>query len=115
MSAFYKREHLSLAQVAAALGVHITTVWRWTKYGVRGRRLPTIPVGGRRYVLTRHLEQFLAPDPPQSATPDRNTRADAAGCILDSLGVHDRTASRPSTHGGPQIASDNRPPPTAVL
>ena len=54
-------ELLTLKQVAKHLRVHIATVYRWTLRGVRGRRLKSFLVGGRRYVAADDLAQFLRP------------------------------------------------------
>ena len=53
-------ERLSLKAAAERLGVHVTTVWRWATDGVNGRKLPTIRVGGRRFVMRTDLDTFLA-------------------------------------------------------
>ena len=57
----YPPERLSLKQVAKHLRVHIATVYRWTLRGVRGRRLKSFLVGGRRYVDADDLVKFLRP------------------------------------------------------
>ena len=54
-------ERLSLNEVAKQLNVHISTVFRWSFRGVRGRRLKSFLVGGRRYVDADDLAQFLRP------------------------------------------------------
>ena len=59
MSAVLDAKRFTLNAVADRLGVHLTTVWRWTLDGVRGRRLKTILIGGRRYVLEADLLTFL--------------------------------------------------------
>jgi hypothetical protein len=53
--------------------VHVSTIHRWRK-GVRGHRLETTLVGGRRYVRLSQLEAFIAalsglgePSPQQPA------------------------------------------------
>lgn len=86
MTEFIRGERLSMAEVARELQVHITTVWRWASKGVRGRRLGTVAVGGRRFVLRRQLDEFLAVT-PADASLDRNRRADAAGELLESMGL----------------------------
>jgi Protein of unknown function (DUF1580) len=55
-------ELLSLAEAAKRLSnhPHISTVWRWSLRGVRGVRLQTIAVGGRRYTTATYLEEFVA-------------------------------------------------------
>ncbi len=52
-------ERFSVTETARRLGVHVSTVWRWIHRGIRGRRLETVRVGGRRYVLRETLESFL--------------------------------------------------------
>lgn len=90
MSSIYYDDRLSLSQVANLLGVHVATVWRWTKHGVRGRRLQTVAIGGRRYVLQRDLDSFVQGERPDTDDSRRQRRADSAGHLLDSLGVKDR-------------------------
>lgn len=52
---------LTMAETARACGgVAVSTVWRWTLKGVRGVRLRTVHLGGRRYVLRSDLDAFLA-------------------------------------------------------
>lgn len=41
-------------------GVHISTVWRWMLSGVRGVKLESIMLGGKRYVRGADLDTFLA-------------------------------------------------------
>lgn len=40
--------------------VHIATVYRWMNRGVRGIRLETLLIGGRRYVTEESLERFVS-------------------------------------------------------
>ena len=79
---------LTFSEAARQLGVHVGTIWRW--YMNRG--LPSIKIGGRRYLLVEDLEAFLrrgrAP-PPTSETELASTdaRSDAAAEQLKSRGV----------------------------
>jgi Protein of unknown function (DUF1580) len=52
---------LSLAEAARLLPKrpNPATLWRWRKKGVRGVRLQTILIGGRRYVTRAALQQFI--------------------------------------------------------
>lgn len=71
---------------------HVSTFHRWTK-GVRGCRLETILVGGRRYVRLSQLNSFIAalsgPVPlPTAQVQRKSTRGfDAAECELDQAGI----------------------------
>jgi hypothetical protein len=73
ISTLLREELLSLAQAAERLPnhPHISSVWRWCLRGIRGVRLKTILVGGRRYTTVAYLEEFVrhlteshSPDPP---------------------------------------------------
>ncbi len=54
------RRHSPTA-VAQLAQVHVATVWRWILRGVRGRKLPSIIIGGRRYILESDLRDFSWP------------------------------------------------------
>lgn len=73
--------------VAAHVGVHLATAWRWVLRGVRGRRLRSVLIGGRRYVLRADLAAFLgdAVNGQSAAHP----AATVAGKVLDSEGVRE--------------------------
>ena len=82
-------ERLTLNQVAKQLDVHIGTVHRWTLRGVRGKRLRSFLVGGRRYISRSDLERFIRPaDQFLSAPSARNKIAQET---LRSFGIHRRT------------------------
>ncbi len=54
---------LSFREAAAILpggGVNLSTLHRWRQKGIRGHFLPTILVGGRRFVSLKGLEEFLS-------------------------------------------------------
>lgn len=50
---------IPLDQAARELMISRATIWRWSLLGIDGRLLPTIKVGGRRFVLVSDLEAFL--------------------------------------------------------
>jgi hypothetical protein len=61
---------------------HVSTLYRWHLRGIRGIRLETILIGGRRYTSQEALERFFAattaaangaPTPPR--TPKQRQRA----------------------------------------
>jgi hypothetical protein len=38
---------------------HVSTLWRWTQRGIRGIRLETTLIGGRRYTSDEALDRFF--------------------------------------------------------
>lgn len=53
--------HLTLSQAAAALPgqPHLSTLHRWRLRGVRGIRLETCLIGGRRFTTEQWLRDFI--------------------------------------------------------
>ncbi len=84
-------ERYTLRQVASLLKVHVGTVNRWTSRGVRGRRLHSYLIGGRRFVDADELNQFLHTGKSQNLSvkpePDRNRKAQKR---LESFGLSGR-------------------------
>ena len=87
-------ERWSLTFAAKRLGVHVGTIFRWSSTrGVRGRRLPTIRIGARRYVLLSDLREFLSAINSDSTSAvacprtSADQRAEAAERELDRLGI----------------------------
>lgn len=84
-------DRLSLTEAAQRLKRNVATLWRWSSRGVRGRKLPTITIGGRRYVLVSDLEEFLSAGrevgETQPVEPTLTARAVAAGEELTRLGM----------------------------
>ena len=89
MYEFFDSKRYTANQLAQHLHVHVATIWRWILRGVRGKKLTTIMVGGRRFVLESDLRIFLAGGSPiaQSNDSELRSRADSAGQHLDALGV----------------------------
>ena len=79
-------ERLTLNEVARQLNVHISTVFRWSFRGVRGRRLKSFLVGGRRYVAADDLAQFLRPQQESRQDVD-SRRSEHAQEHLRSYGI----------------------------
>jgi hypothetical protein len=82
---------LSIGKWCREIGVHYRTGLRYALKGVRGHRLPTYLVGGRRHVSRAAAAEWLrtlnaAPAPPQTARPGRTNRSRAAEAELDRLG-----------------------------
>ena len=57
-----KERGMTLTSAARSLPKppHISTVWRWVNRGVRGTRLETVVVGGRRYTSREAIARFVA-------------------------------------------------------
>ena len=73
-----------------------STIWRWHKCGIKGIRLETIVVGGRRYTSREAIGRFIerttrAADGShahQAATPARRKREiERAERELDAAGI----------------------------
>ncbi|QDV74290.1 DUF1580 domain-containing protein [Botrimarina mediterranea] len=91
-------EHLSLAEAAKTLPgrPHLSTLHRWRLRGIRGVRLKTCLVGGRRYTTPRWLREFIAAstaagdgliDPPSNLSRDREQSIRSAIAELDAAGI----------------------------
>lgn len=77
-------EILSLAQATKMLPgrPHLSSIFRWMSRGVRGVRLESVLVGGRRYTSREALERFSAAttaaanrEPAPIRTPTQRQRA----------------------------------------
>lgn len=74
---------------------NVTTIWRWRNRGVRGVRLETICIGGRRFTSREALARFFAATtaaadgaPVPAETPRRRERAiERAEARAEELGV----------------------------
>ena len=86
MDTGFRGEFISFNGVAKQWHVHISTVYRWAKLGVRGRQLRSHLFGGRRYCRISDLEDFLASTPPDKPVNDEQ-RNHAAQQQLASFGV----------------------------
>ncbi|MBM4005805.1 MAG: DUF1580 domain-containing protein [Planctomycetes bacterium] len=81
----------SINKLARREGVAAATVWRWITRGVRGHKLLSVRVGGRRYIRDCDWEEFHATmneDLDKSRTSPANTvsaKAVKAGLALDEL------------------------------
>ncbi len=92
-------EHLlSLAEAAKTLPgrPHSSTIWRWHSRGVRGIRLETVVIGGRRFTSRESLERFArrttaaADGLPASANPASEASSESLAQVeaeLDSVGI----------------------------
>jgi excisionase family DNA binding protein len=79
-------ERLTLNEVAKYLKVHVATVHRWIFQGVRGKRLTSFLVGGRRFIAISDLEDFLQAKSP-SGPNDSVLRFRSSQEKLGSYGI----------------------------
>ena len=93
MLANLKEGALTPTETAKLLGVHVATVYRWLYGGVRGRKLKSVLVGGRRRIFKSDLDAFLSADVPSAENVDA-TRMLKARESLASFGVR-----APTTRG----------------
>ena len=82
----------SVNQLARREALHSSTVWRWMLHGVRGTKLRSIRVGGRRYITEADWADFSAAlnadlrDAPAVPTPAAvSARSERARHELDKL------------------------------
>jgi hypothetical protein len=72
---------LSPSQAAGTLDVSVGTVWRWLLKGVKGHKLESAIIGGRRFTSQESLSRFVAKlnagpgETPQVRTPKQRERA----------------------------------------
>ena len=76
---------ITLAKAAQTLpggAVHVSTVWRWHRRGIRGIRLETVCRGGIRCTSDEAIERFFAAitaaadgEPAPTRTPRQRQRA----------------------------------------
>jgi hypothetical protein len=67
---------------------HIATIWRWVLYGVRGQRLESVIIGGRRYTSEEAIQRFLfALNKPGAVPAPVSAAAIAAGKRLEAMGA----------------------------
>ena len=85
-------DRLTINEFARREKVHAATAWRWMQHGVRGIRLRSIRVGGRRFILESDWLAFSAAlnadlaDAPADPIPASVTaRAERAGRELDTV------------------------------
>ena len=88
MSEILDLPRLSPSQAARKVRVHVATVWRWMLHGVRGHKLPSTIIGGRRYIFEKDLQAWAAGNEPHpNDDVEFKRRAINAGKILDGLGA----------------------------
>lgn len=69
--------------------VHVATIYRWISRGIRGTRLETIRIGGRRYTSVEAVDRFIRATSEQSCSVGSNE------CISQTA-KHNRRRHRPA-------------------
>ena len=91
-----KVPHLPLlANVRSGKPLHISTLWRWARRGLRGRKLKVVRVGGTVCTSINALMEFFEGSdslavPRKESHPSREIRNDHQQAIedaLDKLGI----------------------------
>ncbi|MFO0905859.1 MAG: DUF1580 domain-containing protein [Pirellulales bacterium] len=62
---------LTLAQLARSQGVNTATAWRWALKGVRGVKLESLTVGGRRVTSAEAFDRFVTATNPEATATQR--------------------------------------------
>lgn len=94
MQSILTETRLTLSQLARAQGVSPATTWRWTIKGVRGVKLESLAVGGRRVTSAEAFERFIAATnsntvatPPVPSPHERRRAIEAAERDLSKAGI----------------------------
>lgn len=80
MSQANPEAYIALTEVQKILNrkIHLNTVHRWCLSGVRGHRLRSQIVGGRRFTTAAWVREFIAALNDQPAPPRQRPDLDAA-------------------------------------
>lgn len=83
MQTLLNESRLTLSQLARSQGVNVATIWRWCTKGVRGVRLESLVIGGRRVTTEEAFERFIAATNPEaSATATPTARHEAKKAVI---------------------------------
>ena len=86
------QEHLVTLTEASRIipgSPHFSTLWRWYQRGIRGTRLETVIVGGRRFTSREAIKRFIA-----RTTAARDGHSPSLGFVTSD------TASQPQPEVG---------------
>ncbi len=84
-------DRTSVVKLARREGFSPASIWRWMLHGVRGHRLRSLRIGGRRFILEQDWADFCAAlnadldIAPEQAALTAATRAERSGHELDGL------------------------------
>jgi hypothetical protein len=95
MGDLLNERRLNLSQLAREQNISVCTAWRWASRGVRGVRLETFHVGGKRFTTREAFARWVAatqaePDAPVPAartSRQREAAITAAERELSKAGV----------------------------
>ncbi len=87
--------YLTLAEASHLLPgrPHTTTMWRWMTRGVRGHRLETVVIGGRRFVSHEALHRFItattaaSPGAPSVPAPSARRKRELAAAEVKAAAM----------------------------
>lgn len=94
---------LSLSSLARREGVHTATAWRWVTRGVRGQRLESLVIGGKRFTTEAAFSRWVAALNDSTANVNccrRATNVEQTKQILVAAGL-----ISPLVHGVQQLPS----------
>ena len=86
------QEHLVTLTEASRIipgSPHFSTLWRWYQRGIRGTRLETVIVGGRRFTSREAIKRFIA---RTTAARDGHHRQGGCSCATAENRPCDRLA-----------------------
>jgi hypothetical protein len=94
-----REETIDLAAAARELPgkPHPATIWRWYRHGLRGQRLETVVVGGRRFTSREALARFV--EAITRARTEFPTQAPLAAAIAGQDAVDRDMAARAAEAG----------------
>jgi hypothetical protein len=91
---FVNVDRVPINKFASEVGVNASTAWRWALKGVRGHRLETSIVGGRRFVTRAQWEAFeaalngkTAPSTAPSTGRQRTKQIQQARAEIEASGI----------------------------
>ena len=85
---------IALSALARSQNVCTPTVWRWATKGVRGVKLESLAIGGKRITSREAFERFVSATNPNAVTAasapspaESSRRQKRAAAVLDRAGI----------------------------
>ena len=81
----HRERLLTLEQAARSLPGNVapSTLWRWHRHGVKGCRLDTILVGGKRFTSAEAIQRFSEAVTAAAERPDRDQASTDSPPVCD--------------------------------